>query len=126
MRRSAKPDLAPSPQPPGFGRDLPRREGRGKRLEGSQGGRLFERLWLELAEARERTHPAESIAIYRSHVGRVLQDRGNNVYAEAVGYLEKIRKLLIASDRGAAFGDLVTEIRNTHKHKRKLMKMLDR
>ncbi len=51
---------------------------------------------------------------------------GDRVYEEAIGVLEKIRAILVRSGQDAKFRPLLTEIRATHRRKRKLMKMLDR
>ncbi len=51
---------------------------------------------------------------------------GNRVYEEAIGDLEKIRVILVRSGQDAKFRPLLTNIRATHRRKRKLMKMLDR
>ena len=93
--------------------------------EEAAAGGCSEALWLMLAKKREKTHPAESIKIYRGHVSRVLRHANKNAYREAVDYLGKIRELLTASDRDSEFEALLTEIRHTHRRKRNLMKMLD-
>lgn len=92
--------------------------------EARQGG-CSKGLWLELAKRREKTHAADSVEIYRSHIAGILQQTGNRAYEEAVKYLERLRKLLLGSGREAAFADFVGDIRKTHKRKRNLMKMLD-
>ena len=83
-------------------------------------------LWLALAKRREKTHPEDSVRVYKDHVVALLRDTGDRVYEEAVGTLETIRKLLVRSGQDAAFRPLLTEIRTTHRRKRNLMKMLDR
>ena len=89
-------------------------------------GGCSEGLWLALAKCREKTHPEDSVRIYREHVGSLLRNTGDSVYQEAVGTLEKIRTLLVRSDKEAAFPTLLTEIRATHRRKRNLMKLLDK
>ena len=83
------------------------------------------RLWLELAGRREKTHPADAIAIYRKHVDDLLRQTGNPVYEQAVNYLDKIRNLHQGADGKAAFQAYLQDLRNTQKRKRNLMKMLD-
>ncbi len=89
-------------------------------------GGCSEGLWLELAKRRAKTHPEDSVRIYKDHIAALLRDTGNRVYEEAVGTLEKIRTILFRSGQEAAFRPLLTELRATHKRKRNLMKMLDR
>ncbi len=89
-------------------------------------GGCSQRLWLELAKRREATHPEDSIRIYKAHVAALLRDTGERVYKEAVARLEKIGTLLNRSGGEAAFLAFLTDLRATHKRKRKLMQMLDR
>ena len=89
-------------------------------------GGCSEDLWLALAKRRETSHPADSVRVYKGHVASLLRNTGDRVYEEAVGTLEKIRKLLARSGQEAAFRPLLTEVRATHRRKRNLMKMLDR
>lgn len=83
-------------------------------------------LWLALAKHREKTHPEDSVRVYKDHVTALLRNTGNSIYEEAVGNLEKIRTLLVRSGTEAAFRPLLSELRATHKRKRNLMKLLDR
>ena len=84
-----------------------------------------EGLWLELAERRADSHPADSVKIYRDHVSDLLRHTGNRVYDEAVEYLEKILTLLKEAGEEAEFHILVGEIRSTQKRKRNLMKIFE-
>ena len=89
-------------------------------------GGCSEGLWLRLAKTRERSHPDDAVRIYQKHVAVLLRNTGDRIYQEAAGFLERIRALLIESGATAAFGPYLTEIRTTHKRKRKLMALLDR
>ncbi|MEN8197242.1 MAG: hypothetical protein ABFS30_12140, partial [Pseudomonadota bacterium] len=83
------------------------------------------RLWLALAKEREKTHPEDSVRIYKAHIDSLLRNTGNGVYKEAIGYLGKIRPLLASSGPEFAFQPILAEIRATHWRKRNLIKMLD-
>lgn len=93
--------------------------------EAGEGG-CSEDLWLELARRREKTHPADSVKIYRSHIAQVLQQTGDRAYEKVVEFLERLQSLLPGSGGDAEFRDIVSDIRKTQKRKRNLMKMLDR
>lgn len=82
-------------------------------------------LWLELAKRREKSHPRDSIAIYRKHIDGLLRHTGNQIYEEVAAYLARIEKLVTGLDGKAAFKPLVLEIRKEQKRKRNLMKLLD-
>lgn len=82
-------------------------------------------LWLELAKRREKTHPDGSVAIYRKHIDNRLRHTGNQIYEEVVGYLARMEKLDANNAGKATFKTLIAEIRNAHKRKRNLMKLLD-
>jgi len=82
-------------------------------------------LWLRLARAREAAHPADAIGVYRDEVARLLRHTGNDIYREAVGYLEKIGALAERSGGEAAFAELLRELRVSQRRKRNLMKLFD-
>jgi len=82
-------------------------------------------LWLELARRREGEHPLEAIPIWQGEIERVIDAKKNQAYAEAVDLIVRVRRLLIAADREAAFPPYVARLRKTHKPKRNLMKLFD-
>lgn len=91
----------------------------------AKAGGCSDDLWLALAKARERGAPHDAVRIYQSHVAKLLRNTGDRVYQEALHYLDKISALLGQSDGSTGFRSYLTEIRATHKRKRKLMQMLD-
>lgn len=82
-------------------------------------------LWLDLAEARGRTHPAQALEVYRRHLDRALEPADKHAYREVVRLLQTMRPLYSASERSADFDDLVADIRTTRKRRRTLMRYLD-
>jgi len=79
-------------------------------------------LWLDLANVREKDHPDDSISIYQSVVESHIE-HGN--YDEAFDHLKKIRKLMLASNKGQEFNNYIQRVRTTWKRKRNMMKLLD-
>ena len=61
--------------------------------EAKSGGCRTE-LWLQLAELRAPTHPADSLEIYRSQLGPTIAQGGPRAYREAIVLLTKISVLL--------------------------------
>jgi uncharacterized Zn finger protein len=92
----------------------------------AKAGGCSQGLWLELAKRRQKTHPEDSVRIYKAHVASLLRNTGDRVYEEAVGFIGKIGALLAGSGQEASFEPFLDEIRTTHKRKRNLMKMFDR
>lgn len=81
-------------------------------------------LWLQLAKTREAEHPADALAVYRREVDRILIATGDRAYAEAVRLLPRLREMM---DRvGEDFAAYLTDLRTTHKRRRKLLEMIDR
>jgi uncharacterized Zn finger protein len=80
-------------------------------------------LRLRLAAQRESAHPDDALAIYREQIPLVLAVA--SAYHEAVKFLRKIRKLLIASGRAEEFVRDTAELRTLHRRKRNFMNLLD-
>ena len=84
-----------------------------------------DRLWLELARAREAEHPADAIPIYTAEVERGIAAKNNDAYRAAVERLDHIATLMTKAGESAAFAPYVAELRSRHKPKRNLMKLFD-
>jgi len=82
-------------------------------------------LWLKLADLREGEHPLEAIPIWQNEIERRIDVKNNQAYAEAVGLIVRVRRLLLAAGREADFPPYVAKLRTTHKPKRNLMKLFD-
>jgi uncharacterized Zn finger protein len=83
-------------------------------------------LWMELAKRREADHPDDAIPIYQQHVERVIGQKNNQAYEEAVRLLHKVQELMNRLGRGEEFPTYVASVRAAHKPKRNLMKLFDR
>jgi uncharacterized Zn finger protein len=83
------------------------------------------RLWLQLAAAREITHPADAIPIYQADVEHTINAKNNDAYRAAVDRLSHIATLMTAAGQPDSFGPYVAEVRRRHKPKRNLMKLFD-
>ena len=93
-------------------------------MEAKAGG-CSQDLWLELAAKREADHPEDALAVYEAQIGPTLDRKNNDAYREAIGFLRKVRGLLIRLGRESEFGDRLTALRLAHKPKRNFMKLLD-
>jgi uncharacterized Zn finger protein len=83
------------------------------------------RLWMELAEKREADHPEDALPIYQEHVERLIDQKNNQAYAEAVDLMRKVKELMARLDREQDFPAYVDSVRTAHKPKRNLMKLVD-
>lgn len=75
-------------------------------------------LWLELAKAREKNHPAEAAAVYVREAERSIDQKNNRAYAEAVNLLRKSRQLWQRTGETAEWQAVLNRLRLTHKAKR--------
>jgi uncharacterized Zn finger protein len=91
----------------------------------AQEGGCSRPLWLRLAAQREKAHPDDALAIYREQLPLVLAVTSASAYHEAVGFLRKIRKLLVASGRSEEFVRDTAQLRALHRRKRNFIKLLD-
>jgi uncharacterized Zn finger protein len=82
-------------------------------------------LWFRLAEAREKDHPQDAIAVYTEQLKPVLQWARQSAYEQAVDILRKIRKLMVRIGKQAEFASLIESIRVQYKARRNLVKLLD-
>lgn len=90
----------------------------------AQTGGCSTNLWLNLAEKRGGTHPDDSIEIYKSVVGPIVERTNDDAYREATGYIKAIRKLMSVQKKEKEFDTYLSEIRTAFKRKRNFIKML--
>jgi uncharacterized Zn finger protein len=74
-----------------------------------------------LARASETTHGREALAVYEERVEELARAGGSAAYGEAVALIDRMRPLRDAREHGA----YVTGVRQRHKRKRNLMKLLE-
>ncbi len=82
-------------------------------------------LWLELAERRRRSHPRDALAVYEREVERAIAGRDKRAYAEAVALMDRVRSVLEEIGEGDAFPRYVARVRDAHKRKRNLLRLLE-
>ena len=81
--------------------------------------------WLQLAELREASHPADALTVYRERLPDVLPATGSGDYPRAIALIGKIGTLLTTLDRSSDFPPFVAALRTQHKRKRTFIALLD-
>lgn len=82
-------------------------------------------LWLELAEAREKSAPEDALRIYRDEVELELENTGARFYRRAVRHLVRMKAILKRLDELNRFDDLIDELRRKHKRRPSLLALFD-
>jgi hypothetical protein len=85
-----------------------------------------ERRWKELAEAREPTHPADSLAVHLRLVDDALTTANRRAYRVAIRYLKGAERAATAAGATAEFDMRVAELREIHRRRPSLITMLDK
>ena len=80
---------------------------------------------LQVAHAVASTHPDRAIEIYRKFAKRLIEQAQPDAYLEAGRLLRRVRDLLRSSQRSSEWDGLLTEIREEHRRKSRLMEVLD-
>lgn len=93
--------------------------------EAKEGGCSNE-LWLELTKKREKNYPQDALEIYQSQVEPTLEQKNNQAYEQAIGFLRKVFELMTRIGRGDDFKPYIDSFRLKHKSKRNFIKFLDR
>ena len=93
--------------------------------EAKEGG-CSDRLWLDLASLRERSHPEDSLAVYQERIEPLVNQTNNKAYEQAYKLLLRVRELMNRLGRQDEFEEYVELIRLEYKRKRNFMKLLDR
>lgn len=91
----------------------------------AQAGGCGDELWLRLAAAREREHPADALAAYERQVERALERKNARAYEEAVALVRKVRQMLARLGRASEFGDYLARVGAAHRRKRNFIRLLD-
>jgi uncharacterized Zn finger protein len=92
----------------------------------AQEGGCSDDLWLELAAKRDKEHPEDALPIYQRQIEPTLDQKNNEAYREAIGFLRKVRELMVRLERKDEFTNYLDKVRAAHKPKRNFMKLLDR
>lgn len=77
-----------------------------------------EPLLIRVAQAVEQPHPYAAIDIYLSTAHRLIEERGQDNYTTAVGYLARVRDLYLQLGEEPAWQTLIFDIRRQYKHLR--------
>jgi uncharacterized Zn finger protein len=80
---------------------------------------------LRVARAVASTHPERAIEIYRAAAERLIERAKPDAYAEAGGLLRRVREILDGSGRSSEWPEILAEVREFHRRKRRLMEVLD-
>jgi uncharacterized Zn finger protein len=92
--------------------------------EASAGG-CSDVLWLELAARRRRSHPRDALGVYERQVELAIAGRDKRAYQEAVALMDYVRSVLEQLGESDAFPRYIARVREQHKRKRNLVKLLD-
>lgn len=87
---------------------------------------LGERAWLRLAEARQKTHPAEALPVYWRLIDSTLETADRRAYAAAVRLLKRARDAATAGGEAQAFEARLLALRDRHRRRPSLIAMLDK
>lgn len=91
----------------------------------AQGAQLPAEVWLRLAQAREKTHPADAVVVYRRHAERLMTGATGKRYEQVVRYLLRVGRLMTTLGQAEQFGRYLAGFRAQHKRKWSLMRLLD-
>lgn len=89
-------------------------------------GSCGEALWLELAGLREKTHPRDAIRVYRMLIDPIVERTNNDAYAQAVGLLRRVKRLMDELGEETEFRQYLARLRIEYKRKRNFMKLLEK
>ncbi len=93
-------------------------------LRDAREGGCRQEVWLALAEALEGAEPWEALIIYREQVEPTIERKTKADYGDATKLLVKVRDLMICAGYGDEFPAYLEQVREAHKRKRNLMKLL--
>jgi uncharacterized Zn finger protein len=87
-------------------------------------GGCSDALWLELAARRRRSHPRDALSVYEHQVEVAIEGRDKRAYQDAVALMDHVRSVHEQLDDHGAFDQYVARVRERHKRKRNLVKLL--
>lgn len=92
--------------------------------EANAGGCTRE-AWMELAQAREKGHPADAADIYRKRIDEVIDRKNNRAYDGAAELAAKIKALMQRAGKKQEFAAWLDALREKHKAKRNFMQRIE-
>ena len=94
--------------------------------EEAKAGGCSHALWLQLAKARETSHPEDAVTIYSDAFTRSMKNLSGSDYSEPVAFLRKVRDILTATGQTDRLRTLMAVQRVEHKRKRNFLKELEK
>ncbi|HET9692637.1 MAG TPA: hypothetical protein VFP61_15930 [Acidimicrobiales bacterium] len=82
--------------------------------------------WYRLAAAREPTEPGDALLVYLTLATAELETANQNAYQRAARLLADAKRAAGAAGRTAAFDDHMAAVREQHRRRPTLMKILDK
>jgi tetratricopeptide (TPR) repeat protein len=93
--------------------------------EAHEGG-CSEGLWMRLAELRQEDHPRDALPIYRGRVQRLVDEKSNRSYGEAVAMMRRVHDAMSRLEPPGDFRAYVAAVRSQHRLKRNFIALVDR
>lgn len=93
-------------------------------LQAARAGGCRQEVWLALADALAQAEPWEAMIICREQVEPTIERRTKADYRDATDLLAKVRDLMVRTGDADEFPAYLAGIRDTHKRKRNLIKLL--
>jgi len=87
---------------------------------------LGERVWLRLAEARQKSEPAQALPVYWRLIDSTLETADRRAYSGAVRLLKRARDAAAAGGEVQAFEARLLALRDRHRRRPSLIAMLDK
>ncbi|MFN7149296.1 MAG: hypothetical protein ACK4V6_07425 [Microthrixaceae bacterium] len=88
-------------------------------------GEVSSAQWLQLADAREPTAPADAMAVYLRLADDGLERADKRAYRDAVRHLKAARRAASAADRADEFTERLRDLRERNRRRPSFMAMLD-
>lgn len=86
----------------------------------------FVALRVQVAQAAEKDHPRDAIRLYLQAAEDLVSARGRENYAEAAGYLARVRALYDVLGEPDDWQDTIRKLRERHRALRALKEELSR
>lgn len=82
-------------------------------------------MMIELADRLEPSRPDDALKLYRRVIPPIVEETNNAAYAQAIGLIRRIGKLMPDRKETQEFSDYLAELRVRFKPKRNFIKLLD-
>ncbi len=92
----------------------------------AQAGGCTRELWLRLADAREKTHPADTLPIHLREAEALIAQKSNGAYEQAVRQLQKVKSLHLGLGQSDEWDATIARLRTAHKPKRNFIALAAR